>query len=969
MIFNSLYLTEMKKILITIILVVTSTFSHAQEIYWANKVDSISSEYSDEEAAAINILGVPNVDNRGRWSAYAWAIEPNRINTEGVETAYIDVSFGEPGKSVYASQLAIFESFNPGAISEILLFDFNEWHRVYIDTFVMAKSGFRTFDGKIDSNLKDTLASVKKDWNIFAKDKEFQRKKGYNILNVFFEPQEIVLLRIVLNPLTIDGWNQIDAVAISESSKAITYPKINLADRSLISERSSKNLGNAFNTPYSEINPIINPANKELYFSRSMYHTGYFAETQHIYVSNYAEKKMAECYKRKDIVYESKNIWTNSTPFINWSNNIIPNEIFSFSEDGNTMYLNNLYTKVNKDNSDSIFKKETHGISISKKDTTFWTKADSSELKKIKKLISENYKYIKINKDKNALLLVAQDTLTNDLNLYTNLKIREQWLSEPMFLGNLSERLNFLLNYNEVHFSFYADTSNIDSLKLGNIFWSKAEELKIQNFKNTSKYISVSLTPNEKIMLLAVENEKSIGKRDLFVSLKDKNGNWTEPQSLGNTVNTLNDEASPFLDDDGVTLYFSSAGHNGYGEMDIYVTRRLGSGWTQWTKPRNLGKIVNTGGEENHFVIDPNTQVAYFSSTTKAVGCNGMSDLYDVQMSKPIELIFAGKVLDVQTKNGISEAEVILMPLDDDGNEVFRSISLTTEKFTGKFQVKMNEFVDANKLSKFALITRKKNYKQTNNKGDSIVFDIADLDITKRQINIKRNLFMTTKHGDNANPNPIIDDDDNKGGGIDTIKEKTIYIGDTVIITKYEKIYLYDTIYLGEKKGIHGDIVIPNNTVHSCDVLFHRENLFLIPEIGPDSLIRIQLLKPAFKKEFDYNQINLDLSEIAFNEMIANLVAKQRKFKQQITVHIVASASRVPTKSYSSNQVLSEKRAKQAINRIKTALAKNNISEDLVNFQEHTFVQGPKYRNDHKTVNYKEFQYIKIWLVSCNKGN
>ena len=73
-------------------------------------------------------------------------------------------------------------------------------------------------------------------------------------------------------------------------------------------------------------------------------------------------------------------------------------------------------------------------------------------------------------------------------------------------------------------------------------------------------------------------------------------------------------EISPFLSDDGKTLFFASDGHSGYGGSDIFMSRRLYDSWVIWSKPINLGKEINSPGFEAYLSLYKNKE-AYFVST------------------------------------------------------------------------------------------------------------------------------------------------------------------------------------------------------------------------------------------------------------------------------------------------------------------------------------------------------------------
>ena len=102
------------------------------------------------------------------------------------------------------------------------------------------------------------------------------------------------------------------------------------------------------------------------------------------------------------------------------------------------------------------------------------------------------------------------------------------------------------------------------------------------------------MSNDNKHLLMTVEREESIGLKDLFVSFVEDDGSWSKPLHMGNVVNSESEEANPFLAADGKTLYFSSKGHPGYGGYDLFVSKRLDDTWQNWSKPKNLGNVINS---------------------------------------------------------------------------------------------------------------------------------------------------------------------------------------------------------------------------------------------------------------------------------------------------------------------------------------------------------------------------------------
>jgi outer membrane protein OmpA-like peptidoglycan-associated protein len=100
---------------------------------------------------------------------------------------------------------------------------------------------------------------------------------------------------------------------------------------------------------------------------------------------------------------------------------------------------------------------------------------------------------------------------------------------------------------------------------------------------------------------------------DIYVSFKI-DSEWSEPLNIGPEINTPYTERSPFLHPDMKTLYFSSDGHGGLGNLDVYKTTRLSdSCWNCWSEPINLGKEFNTEKDDWGYIISTNGKTAYFS--------------------------------------------------------------------------------------------------------------------------------------------------------------------------------------------------------------------------------------------------------------------------------------------------------------------------------------------------------------------
>ena len=119
-----------------------------------------------------------------------------------------------------------------------------------------------------------------------------------------------------------------------------------------------------------------------------------------------------------------------------------------------------------------------------------------------------------------------------------------------------------------------------------------------------------------------------LGGTDLWVSSLNPDGTWGQPQNLGSNVNTMYDEMRPFIHPDGKTLYFSSRGHLGMGNFDIYFSHLQPDG--SWSKPENLGYPINTAGDELGIYVTADGGTAYYASEQK--DSYGQMDIYKFDM-------------------------------------------------------------------------------------------------------------------------------------------------------------------------------------------------------------------------------------------------------------------------------------------------------------------------------------------------
>ena len=156
--------------------------------------------------------------------------------------------------------------------------------------------------------------------------------------------------------------------------------------------------------------------------------------------------------------------------------------------------------------------------------------------------------------------------------------------------------------------------------------WGDAKLIPIPGL-DTEDFLGAYVSPDLKVIIFSMNGAESRGNEDLYISQKNSKGEWSKPRNLGSTINTTGFEMAPFLSPDKRRLYFSSNGHPGYGNSDIFYSDRLYESWDVWSAPKNLGLKINSPAFESFFSIYHDS-VAFFASTRQ----RGFSDVYRVSV-------------------------------------------------------------------------------------------------------------------------------------------------------------------------------------------------------------------------------------------------------------------------------------------------------------------------------------------------
>ena len=190
------------------------------------------------------------------------------------------------------------------------------------------------------------------------------------------------------------------------------------------------------------------------------------------------------------------------------------------------------------------------------------------------------------------------------------------------------------------------------SYKNKNGEWSEAENMG-RNINTDAWESAPSLSPDKRDLYFSSTRPGGFGGSDIWVSHRTENGRWQKPENLGPTINTSGDDGCPFIHADNQTLYFNSNGHAGYGLSDLFVSRKNEKG--EWQTPTNLGYPINTIDDEGSLIVSADGKTAFYASD-KGDFKNGL-DLYSFELREDIRaqktFWVKGKIYDKKTNAGL----------------------------------------------------------------------------------------------------------------------------------------------------------------------------------------------------------------------------------------------------------------------------------------------------------------------------
>jgi len=362
----------------------------------------------------------------------------------------------------------------------------------------------------------------------------------------------------------------------------------------LMAQKAPENLGSAVNSEFSELNPVISPDGRTLYFGRKNHPA-----------NRYGVKGSETIAGSQDIWFSEKvgDTWSTARRLSEVLNRDQYNTILSISPDGQTILLKGAYVNGAY---------ETRGFSISNKTNGGWSVPVKVDIPGYEQMSKGKNEYAYLTMDGKAILLAfARKKNSEDDDLYV---------------------------------SFFEDGRWTRPLELG-------EEINTK-YSETTPFLSA----DGKTLYFSSDRPGGQGSQDIYMTrrLDDTWQHWRKPQNLGTPINTEEYDAYYSIAAKGDYAYFMS-GKGSLGKKDIF---RLAIESPEGDSPESAGspdgmspksRGTESGGKVGNAPADAAMGESRFgNSSTRSVTS---------QDSDPVVLV-SGTVLNQQTGKVPEDASV-----------------------------------------------------------------------------------------------------------------------------------------------------------------------------------------------------------------------------------------------------------------------------------------------------------------------
>ncbi len=238
-------------------------------------------------------------------------------------------------------------------------------------------------------------------------------------------------------------------------------------------------------------------------------------------------------------------------------------------------------------------------------------------------------------------------------------KVNGKYHEGPVAFNPKGDRMIFTRNNYQGKSSKGVTRLQLFSSKLINGKWEQPQPLPFNDNEYSVGHPTISA--DGRWLYFASNKPGGFGGVDLYKAEIFDKGRFGKPINLGKKINTEGDELFPFIHPKNEMLFFASNGRGGLGGLDIFLAQ-INKEDQSFRRVSNLGTPVNSNADDFGLILNEDQSKGYFSSNR--VGGKGSDDIYSFSLEKPFSF---GKIIKGIVRNQSGEiltgATVVLFDL------------------------------------------------------------------------------------------------------------------------------------------------------------------------------------------------------------------------------------------------------------------------------------------------------------------
>lgn len=213
-------------------------------------------------------------------------------------------------------------------------------------------------------------------------------------------------------------------------------------------------------------------------------------------------------------------------------------------------------------------------------------------------------------------------------------KINGEW-TEPMditpMIGSDGDCYPVSISRDGTELYLYKIDNYIGNIYTSNFVNGEWTKIKKLNENINTKYWEshASISDDGNTLYFTSNRPGGMGGLDIWVSERAPGRDWGPAKNIGKPINSEFNEETPFITEDGKTLYYSSYGYYNIGGYDVFYSSKLDDG--TWSVPLNAGYPISTPDDDLFFYPLADGRYAYLARANPDK-VNAVSDLYRLEI-------------------------------------------------------------------------------------------------------------------------------------------------------------------------------------------------------------------------------------------------------------------------------------------------------------------------------------------------